>query len=149
MNTENYATETRKARRKGFEGTQEFFTPGDLINMMCDKVPIQKWTDPNALFLEPCAGNGNFVVEIIRRRIESGIHYIQALKTCYSVELMEDNVTEQKQRVMCMLREMVPDFDEDVARKIMDNNMVCSDFFKWDFDNWKLIEDTDKTDPLW
>lgn len=138
---QNNIADKREMRRKGWAGTQEFFTPADLVGRMCGEIPARKWADPDATFLEPCAGNGNFVVEIIRRRIESGVHYIQALKTCYSVELMEDNVTEQKQRVICMLREMVPDFDEDVARKIMDINMVCSDFFKWDFENWKPTND--------
>ena len=33
------------------------------------------------------------------------------------------------------------EFDERTARKIMKKNMVCSDFFKWDFEHWKYIDD--------
>ena len=28
------------------------------------------------------------------------------------------------------------DFDDDVAFDIMLKNLVCSDFFEWDFENW-------------
>ena len=29
------------------------------------------------------------------------------------------------------------DYDKDVAMSIMYENLVCSDFFEWDFENWK------------
>ena len=69
MNQELGITETRLARRKGSGGTQEFFTPSSLVSKMCDKIPSTDWSNPAKTFLEPCFGNGNFLVEIIRRRI--------------------------------------------------------------------------------
>ena len=65
----SYATDIRKSRRKGSGGTQEFFTPSSLVSKMCDKIPSTDWSNPTKTFLEPCFGNGNFLVEIIRRRI--------------------------------------------------------------------------------
>ena len=36
-----------------------------------------------------------------------------------------------------LLHNMNIKFDESKAMKIMDHNLVCSNFFDWDFDNWK------------
>lgn len=135
-----YATETRKARRKGAGGTQEFFTPEALVSKMCDKVPQEDWADPTKTFLEPSFGNGNFLVEMLSRRIAAGIDWETALRTLYGVELMHDNVKECHGRLIALLKDMGIDFDENLARKIMRKNLVCSDFFKWDFENWKPIK---------
>ena len=32
---------------------------------------------------------------------------------------------------------MCIDYDKDVAMGIMYENLICSDFFEWDFENWK------------
>lgn len=137
---ENYA-DSRVDRRKGVGGTQEFFTPYELVCKMCDKVPKEKWLDPDTLFLEPCFGDGAFIVEILRRRIQDyNINWKQTLETTFGVELMPDNVEQCHNRVIRLLQELkVPDFDEKAARQIMQENLVCSDFFKWDFENWKPL----------
>ena len=138
-----YATDVRKARRKTGLKTQEFFTPRELVKRMCDKVPEDVWSDPSKRFVEPCFGNGNFLVEIIQRKIQHGSTWRQALSTTFGVELMADNVAECIERICDMLREE-PYWDETEAREIMGRNLVCSDFFKWDFENWKPIEENKK-----
>ena len=140
LNLDGYANEARSTRRKGAGGSQEFFTPEELVSKMCDKVPQEKWADPNADFVEPCFGNGQFVLAIIYRKIINGSTWRQALDHTYGVELMQDNVDETYDRVVYLLQELeVPDFDENEARQIMKQNLVCSDFFKWDFENWRPI----------
>ena len=141
MNTEtSYITETRLARRKGSGGTQEFFTPRSLVSKMCDKIPSTDWSNPTKTFLEPCFGNGNFLVEIIRRRIvDYSIDWKIVLNNLYGVELMPDNVQEAKDRIIELLKSLNIDFNEQEARDIMNHNLVCSDFFKWDFENWRPI----------
>lgn len=139
---DEYATDTRKARRKTGEKTQEFFTPPALVNKMCDKIPESDWADPNKTFLEPSAGNGNFVAEIIRRRISHGVDWVTTLNTLYTLELMQDNVDEMKNRVCELIDCLVDDFDEQEARQIMDTNFVCHDFFTWNFEEWReMTED--------
>lgn len=133
----NYATETRVARRKGSGGTQEFFTPYSIVKRMCDKIPDEDWEDPTKTFLESSFGNGQFVVYIVWNRIQHGIDWETALKTLYGVELQLDNVLECHDRVIDLLTKLNIDFDEYTARKIMKNNLVCSDFFKWDFEHWR------------
>ena len=135
-----YATETRVARRKGKNSTSEFFTPSSLVSKMCDKIPSTDWSNPTKTFLEPCFGNGNFLVEIIRRRIvDYSIDWKIVLNNLYGVELMSDNVQEAKDRIIELLKKLNIDFNEQEARDIMDKNLVCSDFFKWDFENWRPI----------
>lgn len=141
MNPEtSYITDIRLARRKGSGGTQEFFTPSSLVSKMCDNIPSTVWSNPDKTFLEPCFGNGNFLVEIIRRRIvDYSIDWKIVLNNLYGVELMPDNVQETKDRIIELLKNLNINFNEQEARDIMDRNLVCSDLFKWDFENWRPI----------
>lgn len=134
----DYATDIRRSRRKSKEvNSQEFFTPYSIVKRMCDKVDDATWADPTKTFLEPASGNGQFVCYIIWNRIQHGIDWRTALKTCYSVELMQDNVDEMKQRVHDMLSQLCLDYDYNEAQETMDYNFVCSDFFKWNFEEWR------------
>ena len=134
-----YQTEDRVSRRKGSGSTQEFFTPFSIVERMCAKVSPEEWADPDKTFLEPSFGNGNFLVYIIYKRISSGLTWQQTLSTLYGVELMEDNVQETKERICDLLDKMEVKYDKEEAMSIMDNNLVCSDFFEWDFENWRPI----------
>lgn len=135
-----YDTDTRKERRKNSEvNTQEFFTPYSIVKRMADKISDENWSNPDKTFLEPAAGNGQFVCYIIYRRIISGVDVITSFKTCYATEFMKDNVIELKERCIDLLKQMDIDFDESEIRSIMDKNFICTDFFKWDYRNWKPL----------
>lgn len=133
--------ETRKDRRKGSGGSQEFFTPYSIVKRMCDKVSEEDWADPTKTFCEPCFGNGQFVIYIIWNRLQHGIDWKTALETLYGVELMQDNVYETHGRIIKLFDALGIDYDEDVAMDIMLKNLVCSDFFTWDFKNWRPYTD--------
>ena len=45
----------------------EVFTPPELINEMLDKLPSDTWADKTKTFFDPCAGKGNFPIEVIKR----------------------------------------------------------------------------------
>ena len=132
-----YTTEERLARRKGANSTQEFFTPYSIIKRMCDKISYSDWSDPSKTFLEPCLGNGQFYIYIIYNRILHGIDWQIALETAYGLELMQDNVDECKERVINLLKSLDIAFNEDTARDIMNHNIVCHDFFTWNFEEWR------------
>jgi len=138
-----YATETRKARRKGTGSTQEYFTPTALCNHMLDKLSPDTWTDFSKTILEPSAGNYNFVVLCLERRLKNCKNQDdveKALSTIYSCELMEDNTVEGRNR----LYNIITVYGFEVTKKIIkiiEHNNVCSDFFKWNFENWKPIEE--------
>ena len=143
----NYVTDSRKKRRKAGKfggGTQEFFTPYSIVKRMCDKIQDSDWSDPKKTFLESSFGSGQFVVYIVWNRIQHGIDWQTALKTLYGVELQLDNVLECHDRVIDLLTKLGIEFDERTARKIMKKNLVCSDFFKWDFEHWRPIKENPK-----
>ena len=77
---------------------------------MCDLVKNEtKRIDSR--FLEPACGNGNFLAEILRRKLDvvrrkygkSNSEYVQcsilAVCSIYGVELLEDNVAECRERL--------------------------------------------------
>ena len=103
---------------------------------MADKVSEEVWADPTKTFCEPCFGNGQFVIYIIWNRIQHGVDYLTALKTCYGVELMQDNVKETYERIFNLLDSLEIDYDKNKVLRILKKNLVCSDFFEWDFENW-------------
>ena len=123
----------------------EVFTPKALVEKMMDKIPAEKWKDPKATFLEPCCGNGQIVIGMLERRISSGISPIIALQTLFGVELMQDNVDLCKDRIRDVLRANKVKITKKV-NDIIDHNFVCSDFFKWDFENW-CSKETKATEP--
>lgn len=139
LSLDGYANSVRKDRRKGSGGSQEFFTPYSIVKRMCDKIPDSDWSNPTKTFLEPSFGSGQFVVYIVWNRIQHGVDLETALNTLYGVELMADNVIECHDRVIDLLTKLGIEFDERTARKIMKKNLVCSDFFKWDFEHWRPI----------
>lgn len=148
LSLDGYVNDVRKSRRKlseGNKGSQEFFTPYSIVKRMCDKISDSDWADPTKTFLESSFGSGQFVVYIVWNRIQHGIDWETALKTLYGVELMADNVLECHDRVIDLLTKLGIEFDERTARKIMKKNLVCSDFFKWDFEHWRPMYEQKQT----
>lgn len=94
----------------------EVFTAEREVKSMCDLIP-----DWNGNVLEPACGNGNFLLEVLKRKIEFGIDPLQAASEIYGVDIQEDNVQEAIDR----LCEIVPN-----ARNIFKKNIVCGDFLK-------------------
>ena len=83
--------ERKKTRTKS---TGEVFTPTALVQEILDKLPIETFTDPTATMLDPTCGDGQFLSEIIIKKMENGSTYEQALNTTYGVDLMLDNCIE-------------------------------------------------------
>lgn len=72
--------------------TGEVFTPRSLIREMLDRLPSDVWFDPNKRWLEPAAGDGNFLVEIKARLLQAGHDEVHILENMlFSVELIDDN----------------------------------------------------------
>lgn len=82
----------------------EVFTPKDTVDFMLNQPEVMaKINDLNATFLEPSAGEGAFLTEILRRKMQVALELstslaeyednsLIALSTLYGIELMEDNV---------------------------------------------------------
>lgn len=82
----------------------EVFTPKKTVDLMLSQPEIAaKINDLHATFLEPSAGEGAFLVELLKRKLnaakeqsnstkEMQNNFLLALSTLYGIELMEDNV---------------------------------------------------------
>ncbi len=123
----------RKVRRKQ---TAEDFTPQQLVDEMLNKLPSEVFTDPSKTFVDPAAGNGNFLVQVLKRKLDNGHPPLQALSTTFGVELMADNVEECKERML----ELVPNNLHEEAKEILDKNIICHNALTWDFINWRSKE---------
>ena len=82
----------------------EVFTPQKTVDFILDQPEIkEKVNSLTATFLEPSAGEGAFLVEILRRKMEYAKsqsktndelqkNFLLVLSTLYGIELMQDNV---------------------------------------------------------
>lgn len=79
----------------------EVFTAYREVQAMCDLIPF----DPNDRYLEPACGNGNFVIEVFRRKYEHFYYQghmfpaLSAASLVYAVDIAPDNVAECRERL--------------------------------------------------
>ena len=110
--------------------TAEVFTPTELVQEMLDKLEendITLFSDPNKTFLDPSCGDGQFLSEVVIKKMErSGCTLEQALSTTYGVELMEDNVK------LCKERLAGSNPTQEIL-DILDRNIVCADALKYHY----------------
>lgn len=83
------------------KATGEVFTPTPLVQEILEKLPMEQFTDPSKTFLDPSCGDGQFLGEVLIRKMENGSTFEQALSTTYGVDLMQDNVDECRKRLLC------------------------------------------------
>ena len=71
--------------------TQEVFTPPALIDKMIADLPEEVLKDPKSTFVDNCAGDGNFLIQLLKalRQYHNEQHIVDNM--LYAVELMEDN----------------------------------------------------------
>lgn len=108
---------------------------------MCDLVAQNSdaFDRIDAKFLEPACGNGNFLVEILRRKLllcKTDEEAIRAVKSIYAIDLLPDNVQEARQRMSRIVKEQFPDVD---ITGILERQIIQGDTLKMDME--KLWED--------
>lgn len=96
----------------------EVFTAEREVKAMCDLIPPDAWRGNT---LEPACGNGNFLVEIARRKLAIGMSAQEAAETIFGVDILADNVEEAISRLL----EILPGTEETLRR-----NIVQGDFLK-------------------
>ena len=130
----------------------EVFTPPELVNEMLDKLPPEIWSDPTKTFIDPAAGDGNFLVEVKKRLLEfhSEQHILENM--IFAVDIMPDNIEVLQHRLGYLIDDQPnpilnkQNFDEEVLTHecfILDpdhnrtyrhhRNIVCADSLKYDF----------------
>lgn len=132
-------TSTIERSDERIKQTGEVFTPAPLVNEMLDHIPHEVWATPEKTFLDPSCGDGNFLVEVVRRKIAHGSTPTQALNTTYGVELMPDNV------VACRHRLLEIAGDTDNHRRIVEHNIACADALTFNYWEPTLFGDVGST----
>jgi hypothetical protein len=111
--TQMIAEEQVVKSRQRVKAHGEVFTPRHMVNRMLDLVREELETGPHFVdktFLEPAAGDGNFLVAILHRKLRAIEKRYQpefwpdeslfALASIYGIELLEDNHREAKEAMV-------------------------------------------------
>tara|TARA_B100001057_G_scaffold282338_1_gene282730 strand:- start:421 stop:876 length:456 start_codon:yes stop_codon:yes gene_type:complete len=106
------------------KSTNEVFTPTAEVQRSLDKLPKEVFTDPSKTYLDPSCGDGQFLGEVLIRKVENGIYFEQALSTIYGVDLMQDNVDLCRERLLC---------GQEHLRHIVEKNIVCADALRYHY----------------
>lgn len=106
------------------KSTNEVFTPTAEVQRSLDKLPKEVFTDPSKTYLDPSCGDGQFLGEVLIRKVENGIDFEQALSTIYGVDIMQDNVDLCRERLLC---------GQEHLRPIVEKNIVCADALRYHY----------------
>ena len=110
--------------RARVKATGEVFTPTTLVQEILNRLPPELFQDPTKTFLDNSCGDGQFLGEVLIRKMEAGSTFEQALSTIYGVDLMQDNVDLCRQRLLCGREDL---------RHIVEKNIVCHDALTYDY----------------
>ncbi|MBB1523428.1 N-6 DNA methylase, partial [Candidatus Saccharibacteria bacterium] len=106
----------------------EVFTPENIVKQMCDLCEPDISAVDKKIF-EPTCGNGNFLVEILRRKLTSipkklrknpslakasitdfELYILWAVSNIYAIDIQQDNVSEARRRMQNMVFDFVNDY---------------------------------------
>ena len=104
--------------------TGEVFTPTELVQKILNELPSKTFSNPTETYLDPSCGDGQFLGEVLIRKVENGIDFEQALSTIYGVDLMQDNVDLCRERLLC---------GQEHLKHIVERNIVCADALRYHY----------------
>jgi len=144
--TEPTAAPLIKSRQRVIDHA-EVFTPPHIVEAMI-KLVEPEVDRIDSRVLEPACGDGNFLVPILKRKLETAKaryaksefelrhHSLLALMSVYGVELLEDNAADCRQNLLDVFAGLLGlgiDADDesaiwlDAARAVLDANIVRGD----------------------
>ena len=85
--------------------------------------------EDNKTIIDPTCGTGNFLVEIVKRKIEHGVSPWQTLLTTFGVDIMADNVKECRVRIL-----EAADVEGQKYRDLLKTTIVRGDILEESFD---------------
>ena len=106
------------------KSTGEVFTPTPTVQRILSNIPTEQFQDPTKTFLDNSCGDGQFLGEVLIRKIENGSTFEEALSTIYGVDLMIDNVDLCRERLLC---------GQEQFRHIVEKNIQCRDALKFGY----------------
>lgn len=113
--------EKRLLRKKE---TAEDFTPSWLVNEMLDKLPESMWEEGRT-FCDPACGNGNMLIEVLKRKLSKKHNSVLALKSIYGADIKDDNINECRLRLLKTVKDSGEEITKEHIRWILRNLRVC------------------------
>lgn len=124
----------------------EVFTAQREVKAMCDLVDSE-CQRIESRFLEPACGNGNFLAEVLERKLavvksrygkhpaDYERHSVVAVMSLYGVELLPDNAAECRERLFAIwgkaykaaVKKQVSELCREAVRYILEKNILCGD----------------------
>lgn len=107
--------------------TGEVFTPTELVIRYidwCEKTYPDAFIDPTNNFCDNSCGDGQFLGEVLIRKMERGVDFETALSTIYGVEYEQTNVDICRERLLC---------GQEHLRHIVEKNIVCADSLTYNY----------------
>lgn len=120
-NTAPQANNKQVKSKKRVADFGEVFTNEREVNAMLNLLPEEIWHNIAATFLEPACGNGNFLAQILSRKLDAvlqslsakkipkksqafnyGYYAIYAVSSIYGIEILADNCTECRERLLAL-----------------------------------------------
>jgi SAM-dependent methyltransferase len=120
MKIKNSIDVKRQDRRKT---TAEDFTPAWLVNQMLDKLNEygkESWEEGKT-FLDPACGNGNMLVEVLKRKLSLKHDPLISIQSVYGVDIMQDNIKECRTRLLTVLQEDGHTITKDMVKAVLKN----------------------------
>jgi len=150
--------ERDKSRTKA---TGEVFTPTPLVQEILQQLPEDQFQNPHKTFLDPSCGDGQFLSEVVIKKMLNGSTYEQALSTIHGIDLMPDNCMECIRRLYGALSD--PNIRKLEGADIPINwrstglvavfevdglicNIVCGDGLKYDYNFGTNSSEPESTD---
>ena len=142
MNDSKIKTQTKSKERVREHG--EVFTAEREVKAMCDLVKDET-ERIDSRFLEPACGDGNFLAEILKRKLavvrkkygKSPLDYernsLLAASSIYGVDILQDNVAACRARMFeiwnkeytAVCKKECDDLTREAVRFILSRNIVC------------------------
>jgi hypothetical protein len=144
----------------------EVFTAEKEVKAMCDLVKTET-ERIESRFLEPACGNGNFLAEVLSRKLtvvkarygKSPFDYerysVLAMTSIYGVDILEDNVQECRERLYLIwereydanVKKQADDQCRRAVHYILEKNILCGDALTMErsdgspiiFAEWSLV----------
>ena len=107
----------------------------DMLALLPDDMPLE------ATYLEPACGNGNFLVSILKKKLNKALSmgdnvdrlFIIAVSSIYGVDIQEDNVLESRNRMLHIMTQVykshigneMPSYVMNAVSKILERNIIC------------------------
>jgi len=120
----------------------EVFTPAWMVEAMLDLVKDET-ERIDSRFLEPACGSGNFLVQVLRRKLgavdlkygksafEKRHYALLSLMCIYAIELLSDNIAECRANLLEIFTEYLNLYESDIlyraASYVLSQNLVHGD----------------------